>query len=197
MSTPVHPRRRARTMILAGDIGGTKTLLGLFDPRTGAAASRSYVRSFVHDSTFSDLSDDDLRRSSRPTTVAAARRSTAACFGVAGPVLGETAELTNVPLAGRCRRRGARLRHPHVPLLNDLEAMAYSVPVLDGDELHVLQRGEAMRGGNMALIAAGTGLGAGAAAPRRRPLRPVAERKAGPRRLGGPHRPRDRACCAI
>ena len=48
---------------------------------------------------------------------------------------------------------------PSVALLNDLQAMAYGVPVLHGSELHVLQEGEALRGGNMALIAAGTGLG--------------------------------------
>jgi len=46
-----------------------------------------------------------------------------------------------------------------VKLLNDLEAMAYSIPVLQPDEVHVLQEGAAIAGGNIALIAAGTGLG--------------------------------------
>jgi len=46
-----------------------------------------------------------------------------------------------------------------VRLLNDLLAMAYSIPVLQASEVHVLQEGEALRGGNIALIAAGTGLG--------------------------------------
>ena len=48
---------------------------------------------------------------------------------------------------------------PRVRLLNDLQAMAYSIPVLREAEVHVLQEGEALRGGNIALIAAGTGLG--------------------------------------
>jgi glucokinase len=48
---------------------------------------------------------------------------------------------------------------PRVTLLNDLQAMAYSIPVLQPSELHTLQEGEALRGGNIALIAAGTGLG--------------------------------------
>src|SRR5213079_1974694 len=48
---------------------------------------------------------------------------------------------------------------PRVRLLNDLQAMAYSIPVLHDAETHVLQRGEALRAGNIALIAAGTGLG--------------------------------------
>src|SRR4029079_9098727 len=47
----------------------------------------------------------------------------------------------------------------HTALLNDLQAMAHSVPVLQPSELRVIQSGEALRGGNMALIAAGTGLG--------------------------------------
>ena len=83
----------------------------------------------------------------------------AACFGVAGPVLGATAELTNVPFSIDARDVSRGFDIPQVKLLNDLQAMAYAVPVLEGDELHVLQHGEAIRGGNMALIAAGTGLG--------------------------------------
>jgi glucokinase len=83
----------------------------------------------------------------------------AACFGVAGPVLGSTAALTNVPFAIDAFEVSRTFSIPKVKLLNDLEAMAYSVRVLEGNELHVLQQGEAIRGGNMALIAAGTGLG--------------------------------------
>ena len=53
----------------------------------------------------------------------------------------------------------AALDLSHVHLLNDLQAMAYAVPVLRDSEVHTLQEGEALRGGNIALIAAGTGLG--------------------------------------
>jgi glucokinase len=74
-------------------------------------------------------------------------------------VLGSTAELTNVPFTIDAIGVSRAFGIPQVKLLNDLEAMAYSVTVLEGDELHVLQQGEAIRGGNMALIAAGTGLG--------------------------------------
>ncbi len=83
----------------------------------------------------------------------------AAAFGVAGPVLGETAQLTNVPWRVDARRLAETLDIGQVSLLNDLQAMAYALPVLHSAELHVLQEGVAPAGGNMALIAAGTGLG--------------------------------------
>ena len=82
-----------------------------------------------------------------------------ACFGVAGPVIDEAAQLTNVPWPWTRGASPASSGFRDVSLLNDLEAMAYAVPVLRESEVHVLQEGEAMRGGNIALIAAGTGLG--------------------------------------
>jgi glucokinase len=142
-------------MLLAGDIGGTKTLLGLFDPRTprpepivvrsfGTLAFHdlpAMIAEFVHDEAVSDHVID------------------AACFGVAGPVIGEAAELTNVPWRVDARHVAKAFKLSHVQLLNDLQAMAYSVTVLRDSEVHVLQEGTAQREGNMALIAAGTGLG--------------------------------------
>lgn len=142
-------------MLLAGDIGGTKTLLGLFDrvfPRPRPIASRA----------FSTLEYSDLATMIAVfATEAAVPRGhiEAASFGVAGPVLGETAQLTNVPWRVDARRLAETLDIRRVSLLNDLQAMAFAVPVLHSSELHVLQEGVALAGGNMALIAAGTGLG--------------------------------------
>ena len=142
-------------MLLAGDIGGTKTLLGLFDP-VPARPRPLAVR------VFPTLDFDDL------TTMIAAFLEDAptkggsiesACFGVAGPVVGDVAELTNVPWLVDARRVATKFKLRHVSLLNDLQAMAYSVPVLRAAEMHVLQQGRAVTGGNRALIAAGTGLG--------------------------------------
>jgi len=82
-----------------------------------------------------------------------------ACFGVAGPVIDEAAELTNVPWRVDARKVARVFRLRRVSLLNDLEAMGYSVPVLRNDEVLVLQEGDAIAGGNIGLIAAGTGLG--------------------------------------
>ena len=142
-------------LLLAGDIGGTKTLLGLFD--SASARPRPVtVRSF------GTLDYDDL-----PTMIATFLKEGGAapagidmaCFGVAGPVIDETAKLTNVPWFVDGRRVAAVFGISRVILLNDLEAMAWAVPVLRESEVHVLQDGEALRGGNIALIAAGTGLG--------------------------------------
>jgi glucokinase len=142
-------------MLLAGDIGGTKTLLGVFDPVPARPRPLS-IRSFAT-LEYADLPsmiaaflrDDDLRNAQIQT----------ACLGVAGPVIGDAATLTNVPWRVDARRVSAAFGLRRVALLNDLQAMAYGVPVLHESELHVLQAGEALRGGNIALIAAGTGLG--------------------------------------
>jgi glucokinase len=149
-----------KTMILAGDIGGTKTLLGLFD-NAPARPRPALVRSF------GTLDHPDL-----PTMIAefmkedeaADARAThgaieSACFGVAGPVIDETVKVTNVPWFVDARLVAAALGGVRVALLNDLEALAHAVPVLRESETQVLQKGEPLGGGNIALIAAGTGLG--------------------------------------
>ena len=144
-----------RNMLLAGDIGGTKTLLGLFDPLTTRPRPVA-----VH--SFATLEHPDL-----PSIITAflemdgvrGAEIDRACFGVAGPIIGETAELTNVPWRVDAVRVSKVFSIAPVRLLNDLQAMAYSIPVLRDEETHVLQHGEALRGGNIALIAAGTGLG--------------------------------------
>ena len=142
-------------MILAGDIGGTKTLIGLFDPRT-ARPHPVHVREF-RTASFSSMTEI-VQHFASDAQVATAPIS-AACFGVAGPVLGATAQLTNAQFTIDALDLSRTFGIPHVKLLHDLEALAHGVPSLEGDELHVLQHGEAIRGGNMALIAAGTGLG--------------------------------------
>jgi glucokinase len=142
-------------MLLAGDIGGTKTLLGVFDPlpaRPRPLTVRSFPTLDYGDLTAmiaEFLKDDEVNRATVDR----------ACFGVAGPVIGDAAELTNVPWRVDARRVATAHGFRHVTLLNDLQAMAYAVPVLQESEVHVLQAGEALRGGNIALIAAGTGLG--------------------------------------
>jgi len=155
VNTGFITHRGAGLMILAGDIGGTKTLLGLFETRT-ARPRPVHVRSF-ETTAFPGLTDMIAAFTADEAVVRTSLA--AACFGVAGPVLGDTAELTNVPFSIDASAVAHRFAIPRIKLLNDLEAMAYAVPVLAGNELHVLQHGEAIRGGNMALIAAGTGLG--------------------------------------
>jgi len=142
-------------MILAGDVGGTKTILGLFNPRD-ARPTEILVREFATEQ-FGDLGAILAAFAEEPAVHAATVES--ACFGIAGPILGETATLTNVAFTIDGPAIARDFQIPRVTLLNDLEAMAHAVPFLTGDELHVLQAGQRNPRGNVALIAAGTGLG--------------------------------------
>jgi glucokinase len=142
-------------MILAGDVGGTKTILGLFDPRE-ARPTEHVVREYPTPQ-FSDLTSIISAFTEEPEVHGALVDS--ACFGVAGPILGDTATLTNVPFTIDAPAIARTFEIPRVTLLNDLEAMAHAVRLLHGDELHRLQEGQRDPRGNIALIAAGTGLG--------------------------------------
>lgn len=142
-------------MLLAGDIGGTKTLLGLFSPAPERPAA-------IEVGEFISLEYDGLEPMIREFMKARsvdARHVEAACFGVAGAVTDQVARLTNVPwlVDAASITEAIGLRRCHV--MNDLEALAYAVPVLTADELDVLQLGVPVPGGNAAVIAAGTGLG--------------------------------------
>jgi glucokinase len=141
--------------ILAGDVGGTKTLLGLFTPDRGRPRP-------IEVREFSTLEYPDLATLAADFAREGAMRDAGvglACFGVAGPVLGETAELTNVPWHVDARTVSRVLGLDRVVVLNDLQAMACALPALEDGELHVLQAGRPTRDGNMAVVAAGTGLG--------------------------------------
>jgi glucokinase len=141
-------------MLLAGDLGGTKTLLGLFEPgerRPRQVIARAYpTQEFT---SFTAILDAFAR------DTGGALAADAAAIGVAGPIVDLEAQLTNVSWSVSVAEIAKRLETPRIGLLNDLEAMAYSVAVLEGHELMVLQRGERKAKGNAAVIAAGTGLG--------------------------------------
>ena len=149
-----------KTMILAGDIGGTKTLLGLFDALP-ARPRPVLVRSFgtLDHPDLPTMIAEFLSEADAGEARAGYGAIETACFGVAGPVVDDTVKVTNVPWFVDARRVAAALSVARVSLLNDLEALAHAVPVLRESETHALQEGEAMRGGNIGLIAAGTGLG--------------------------------------
>jgi len=142
-------------VLLAADVGGTKTLLGLF--------SRAPERPKpIEVGEFTTLDYDSLVPMIREFLKASsieARAIDAATFGVAGAVTDQVARLTNVPwlVDAAAITEAAALRH--VQILNDLEAMAHSVAVLEPKELRVLQHGVSQPDGNAAVIAAGTGLG--------------------------------------
>ena len=140
--------------ILAGDVGGTKTWLGLFD----AGAPRPEP---IETARYATLEFDGLAGVvARFLDDAGAREAPeAACFGVAGPVRDGVSQLTNVPWTADAREIRERFGLASVHLLNDLEAMGWAVPRLAPHELAVVHAGVPAAGGNAALIAPGTGLG--------------------------------------
>ena len=142
-------------MLLASDIGGTKTLLGLFAPDPDRPSA-------IEVGEFVTLDYDGLVPMVREFLGAwkvDPRSITAACIGVAGAVTDQVARLTNVPWLVDGEAVGTALGLKRAEVINDLEALAYAVPVLEASELAVLQQGVAVPGGNAAVIAAGTGMG--------------------------------------
>jgi len=142
-------------VLLAGDIGGTRTRLALYDESTGAlrrVASTQYESRSA--STFEEIVARFLHESGNPET-------TAACFGVAGAVVGGKVRTTNLPWQVSEAGLAERLNIPRVRLLNDLEAAAHGVvAITDPTSLVVLQPGsppDERRA--LALVSAGTGLG--------------------------------------
>jgi glucokinase len=141
-------------MLLAGDVGGTKTLLALFersDRRPLPLAQHAYATGDFP--SFAAILEAFTRDVARPFTV------DAVVVGVAGPVIGATARLTNVSWDIACAELTAAFGSGQVQLLNDLEAMAHGVGILDDDEVEILQDGVVREDGDAAIIAAGTGLG--------------------------------------
>jgi glucokinase len=142
-------------MLLAGDIGGTKTLLGLF----ASAPERPRP---IEVGEFVTLEYDALEPMIREFLVAQniePKRVEAACFGVAGAVTEQIARLTNVPWLVDGSEIEQAFPFRSVRILNDLQALAYGVTVLEPSELRALQVGVPLPDGNAAVIAAGTGLG--------------------------------------
>jgi glucokinase len=139
-------------MILAGDIGGTKTVLALFSAEKGARQPVRATR-FVSGeyASFEAIVESFLAGSGATPEVAS--------FGVAGPVIGRQAKITNLPWLIRADAVGEAFGIPTVRLLNDLEAIAIAVPHLAGEDLCTLNVGHPDATGTKAVIAPGTGLG--------------------------------------
>ena len=141
-------------MLLAGDVGGTKTLLGLYTQGQRRPVPVEICRFKTLD--FESLVDVVAEFLGKVYKAGAIE---AACFGVAGPVRGQVARLTNVPWRVDATAVAERFSIPHVRLVNDLVAMGYSVEALTENEIEVLQAGEPVASGDGGLIAPGTGFG--------------------------------------
>jgi glucokinase len=141
-------------MIIAGDIGGTKTNVALFEAR-GRELGRVVVQQSFPSAGYDSLEAilADFVSAHRP------ERVTGACFGVAGPVVRGRVEATNLAWKVSDESVARSLGLPHIQLINDLEATAYGLDELSAEQLYTLNEGEADPAGHRALIAAGTGLG--------------------------------------
>jgi glucokinase len=139
-------------VILGGDIGGTKTHLALYRVADGKLAPLK-DRIYATDE-FKSLEDACAH------FLAGSDHASAACFGVPGPTIDGRAHATNVPWDMDERRLSRGLSGVPVRLINDLGATAYGMLQLPDSEFAILQRGASThRKGNIAVIAAGTGLG--------------------------------------
>ncbi len=143
-------------MILAGDIGGTKTVLALFDGRM--SPPRMIRRQRFLSTEFEGL-EELLRCFMRDQRLPVE----SVCLGVAAPVVNGRCRITNLPWVVDVRRIAALLDVASVALINDIEAMTYGVGMLKGSAFRTIARGAGPGGGSVAVIAAGTGLGEGAA----------------------------------
>ncbi|MCG7946126.1 MAG: glucokinase [Candidatus Thiodiazotropha taylori] len=140
--------------ILAGDIGGTNTRLALFDS-TGDKPEQAIIEasypSPAHPTIESILEQfldqhrlKDIQR---------------ACFGLAGPVIDQVCETTNLPWLVSAQSVKQRFGFDQVWLLNDLEANAWGIDTLHESDIHSLNLGAVNASGNRSIISAGTGLG--------------------------------------
>jgi len=141
-----------RTMILAGDIGGTKTNLGLF-----IQGKRRPLPKVIE--TFSSQNAPDLEHIIRQFLEIHPASVIHACFGVAGPVVDGKSKTTNLPWNISEDQIKKQFHFQHVRLVNDLTATAMAIPLLDRDEFFPLNQADSIKDQNLALIAPGTGLG--------------------------------------
>jgi len=139
-------------MILAGDVGGTKVDLALYDFINGKL---KYTRDKVFRAKDYSGLEDIVKE------FLGGDKVTAACFGVPGPVRDGRLRLTNLPWTLDSRELSAGLGIDHVFLINDLEANGYGIAELTPEQIYTLSDGDPSQIGNRALIAAGTGLGEG------------------------------------
>lgn len=144
--------------VLAGDIGGTKTLLQIAEFERGGyrvlSERRFENRAYT---SFDAIVGDFIAQARVPVR--------AACFGIAGPITataaGESVNLTNLPWTVDSATLAYTFDIPKVRLINDFQAAAYGMDALQPHDLIALQAGVAQPQGTRALIGAGTGLGQG------------------------------------
>jgi glucokinase len=139
-------------MLIAGDIGGTKTRLALVSAEAGP-------RNFLAEEEFRSVDYSGLQPILEAFLAKAGGHATSACFAVAGPVIGGRAHLTNLPWDLEEAALCTALDLQRVTLLNDLAALAHAVPHLRPEETIAVNAGKALAHSPIAVLAPGTGLG--------------------------------------
>ena len=147
-----RPKPQSEHLLLAGDVGGTKTALGIFSPERGPAEPMLREQ-------FGSADYPSLVPMVKEFLNRAGLTITSACFAVAGPVLGGRAKITNLTWLVDEHELAAQLGVGPVALLNDVEATAIAVTALEPNDVHTLNAGEPQPGGTIAVVAPGTGLG--------------------------------------
>lgn len=139
-------------ILLAGDVGGTKTNLALFKSDGNQAALLHEAQYKSNDyKNLIELTDTFLRNApSFPGSM---------CFGVAGPVLNGVAKLSNINWEIKSDEISGHFKIKNVHLINDLEANAYGLAMLNEKDVVTIHPGDVAARGNAAVIAPGTGLG--------------------------------------
>lgn len=149
------------TLILAGDIGGTKTILRLVEESSEASwhtlyealyTSREFPDLVPMVQQFLSAAQQKLSRSTLPEK---------ACFAIAGPVVNDTSTLTNLAWFLDARRLEKELNIANIRLINDFAAVGYGILGLESKDLHTLQAATPQPDAPIAVIGAGTGLGEG------------------------------------
>jgi glucokinase len=154
------------TLLLAGDIGGTKTILNLVEATTSGNKAGTALQP-LYESRYSSADFPDLVPMVRKfLTEAAPQLGTTplpakACFAIAGPVVDGASKLTNLSWSLETHRLSQALEIPQVSLINDFAAVGYGVLGLEDTDLHTLQPGTPHADAPIAIIGAGTGLGEG------------------------------------
>ncbi|MEL0585816.1 MAG: glucokinase [Candidatus Thiodiazotropha sp. (ex. Lucinoma kazani)] len=140
--------------ILAGDIGGTNTRLALY--HSTPASPLNPILEQTYSSQAYDSIEAILQQFLKQPS---AQQIDRACFGLAGPVIDQICETTNLPWRVSARKINRQFGFEATWLLNDLEANAWGIEVLDSSDIYTLNSGAANAAGNRSIISAGTGLG--------------------------------------
>lgn len=158
---------RIGTRVLAGDVGGTKTVIAIYE-----RAESGWIAVAVERVASADHAG--IEAPARALLDLVPGKIAAAAIGVAGPVREGCAKVTNLPWRLEARALAAALGIARVHLMNDFEASALGLLELSPDRIEVLQGGRVAAGGHIAVLGAGTGLGEAILVPTERGVRVLA-----------------------